>query len=71
MNKPSIGRFVPTSGGKKLSESCKCVEEMKVGRGLEWKGEKVLHVHDQGVLGKCRVGASHSHKGLEASKGNQ
>jgi hypothetical protein len=34
-----------------------------------WKGEKVLHVHDQGGLGKCRVGASHSHKGLGVDKG--
>ncbi len=31
---------------------------------VEWKGEKVLHVDNQGSLGKCRVGASHSHKGL-------
>jgi hypothetical protein len=23
---------------------------------VEWKGEKVLHVHDQGGLRKCKVG---------------
>jgi hypothetical protein len=28
------------------------------------EGEKVLHVHDQGGLVKCRVGALHSHKGM-------
>ncbi len=37
---------------------------------VEWKGEKVLHAHDQGDLGKCGVGASHSHKGLGVGKGN-
>jgi hypothetical protein len=37
---------------------------------VEWKGEKVLHVHDQRGLGKCKVGASHSHKGLGVNKGN-
>ncbi len=26
---------------------------------IEWKGENVLHVHDQRGLGKCRVGAPH------------
>ncbi len=35
-----------------------------------WKGGKVLHVHDQGALGKCRVGTSHSHKGLGVDKRN-
>ncbi len=64
---------------KTLGGSCRCVEEARVGWGsahvqmeglVEWKGEMVLHVHDQGGLGKCRVGASHSHKGLGASKGN-
>ncbi len=34
-----------------------------------WKGE-VLHVHDQGGLGKCRVGALKSPKGLGAGKEN-
>jgi hypothetical protein len=34
MSKPSIGRLVPISGGETLSESCKCAEEMKIGRGL-------------------------------------
>jgi hypothetical protein len=33
-----------------------------------WKGEKVLHVHDERGLGKCKVGASYSYKGLRASK---
>jgi hypothetical protein len=37
---------------------------------VEWKGEKVLHVHDQRGLRKCKVGAPHSPKGLRASKGN-
>ncbi len=37
---------------------------------VEWKGEKVLHVHDQGGLRKCRFGASHSHKGLGVNMGN-
>ncbi len=37
---------------------------------VKWNMEKVLHVHDQGGLGKCRFGASHSHKGLRANKGN-
>jgi hypothetical protein len=37
---------------------------------VEWKGEKVLHVHDQGRLRKCKVGFSHSHKGLGVDKGN-
>ncbi len=37
---------------------------------VKWKGEKVLHVHDQGVLGNCRVGFLHSPKGLRANKGN-
>jgi hypothetical protein len=55
------------------------VEEATVGWGsthvqmeglVEWKGEKVLRVHDEGGLGKCRVEALHSHKGLRASKGN-
>jgi len=64
---------------KTLSGSFKCVEKARVGWGsvhvqmeglVEWKGEKVLRVHDQGGLGKCKVGASHSHKGLKASKGN-
>jgi hypothetical protein len=35
---------------------------------VEWKGEKVLH--DQRGLGKCRVGASHSHKRLGVNKEN-
>jgi hypothetical protein len=26
-------------------------------------------VHDQGSLGKCKVGAPHSHKGLRANRG--
>jgi hypothetical protein len=37
---------------------------------VEWKGEKVLHVHDQGGLRMCKVGAPHSHKGWRANKGN-
>ncbi len=37
---------------------------------VEWKGEKVLHVHDQGGLEKCRFGASHSYKRLGVNKGN-
>ncbi len=36
---------------------------------VEWKGEKVLHVHDQRGLGKCKVRASRSHKGLGAIRG--
>jgi hypothetical protein len=52
-------------GQKTLSGSCKRVEEMKVGWGsnhvqleglVEWKGEKVLHVHDQGVWESVRLG---------------
>ncbi len=62
-----------------LNGNCKHVEEMTVGWGfdhvqleglVEWKGEKVINVHNQSGLGKCKVGASHSHKGLGASKGN-
>ncbi len=34
------------------------------------EGEKVLHVHDHGSLGKCNVGASHSFEGLKVNKGN-
>ncbi len=37
---------------------------------VEWKGEKVIHVHEQRGLGKCKVGASHSHERLMANKGN-
>ncbi len=37
---------------------------------VEWKGEKVLHVHDQRGLGKCKVGAPYSHEGLEVGKEN-
>ncbi len=37
---------------------------------IEWKGEKVTSMHDQGGLGKNKVGASHSHEGLWLSKGN-
>jgi len=37
---------------------------------IEWKGEKVLHVHDQRDLGKCKVRAPYSPKWLGASKGN-
>jgi hypothetical protein len=39
-------------------------------RLVKWKGEKVLHVHDQRGLGKCKVGASPSHKVLGVDKGN-
>ncbi len=28
------------------------------------EGEKVLHVHDQKGLGKCKIGVVHSPKGL-------
>ncbi len=38
---------------------------------VEWKGKKVLQVYDKKGLEKCKVDASHSHKGLGASKGNQ
>ncbi len=46
-------------GQKILGESCKCVEEMRMGWGsnhvqlerlVKWKGKKVLHVHDQGEV---------------------
>jgi hypothetical protein len=37
---------------------------------VEWKREKVLHVHDEKGLRKCKIGASHSHKRLGAGKGN-
>ncbi len=37
---------------------------------VEWKGENVLHVHDQGGFGKCKVGAPYSFKGLGVGKGN-
>jgi len=56
---------------KKKGGNCKRVEDMTIGWGfdhvqlkrlVEWKGEKVLHVHNQRGLGKCRVEASHSHK---------
>jgi hypothetical protein len=31
---------------------------------VEWKREKVLHVHDEGGLGKCKVEVLHSPKKL-------
>jgi hypothetical protein len=34
------------------------------------EGEKVLHVHYLAGLGKCKVRASHYHKGLKVGKGN-
>jgi hypothetical protein len=34
------------------------------------EGGKALHVHDQGGLGKCKVGAPHSPKRLGADKAN-
>ncbi len=37
---------------------------------IKWKGEKVLHVHDQKGLRKCKVGALHSFKGLRVNKVN-
>ncbi len=37
---------------------------------VKWKGEKVLNLHDQKGLGKCRVQAPHSHEGLGANKKN-
>jgi hypothetical protein len=52
-------------GQKKLSGGCKCVDEIRLSWGFDhvqleglvkWKGEKVLHLHDQGGLGKCKVG---------------
>ncbi len=43
---------------------------MELGGIVEWKGEKVLHVHDQRGLGKCKVRASHSSEGLRVGKGN-
>ncbi len=30
---------------------------------VEWKGEKVLHVHDHKGLRKCKVGAPYSPSG--------
>jgi hypothetical protein len=43
---------------------------MRLEKLVEWKGKKILHVHDQRGLGKCRVRASHSHKRLGVSKRN-
>jgi hypothetical protein len=65
-------------GQETLGGGCKCVKDMKVGgsnhvqleESIKWKGEKVLHVHDQRGLGKCKVGAPHSHEGLGSNKGN-
>jgi hypothetical protein len=37
---------------------------------VKWKGEKVLHVHDQVGLRKCKVGALHSFEGLGADNEN-
>jgi hypothetical protein len=34
------------------------------------EGEKVLLVHGQRGLGKCKVGAPHSHEGLRVGNGN-
>jgi hypothetical protein len=34
------------------------------------EGGKFLHVDDQRGLGKCKVGAPHSHEGLKVDKGN-
>ncbi len=74
-----INKLLLIGGQKTLGGGCKCVEDMRVGWGsnhvrleglVEWKWEKVLHVHDQGGLGKCKVGAPHSHEGLRANKGN-
>jgi hypothetical protein len=36
---------------------------------VKWKGEKVLHLHDHGGLGKCRVEALHLHKKMGLIKG--
>ncbi len=66
-------------GQKTLDRSCEHVEEVRVGWGFcygllwgskEWKGEKVLLVHDLGGLGRCGVGVPHSCEGLGVSKGN-
>jgi len=38
-------------------------------RLIKWKGEKVLHVCDQRVWEKCKVGASHSQKGWGLVRG--
>jgi len=40
-----------------------------IGGVVKWIGEKVLHVHDQRSLRKCRVGAPHFNEGLGANKG--
>jgi hypothetical protein len=37
---------------------------------IKWKGENVLHVHDQRGLGKCRATTPHSHEKLGVHKGN-
>jgi hypothetical protein len=31
---------------------------------MKWEGENALTMHDQGGLGKCKVGTPHSHEGL-------
>ncbi len=52
-------------GQETLSGSYKCVEEMKVSWGVRScaigkvgrvESGRALHVHDQGGLGKCKVG---------------
>jgi len=41
-----------------------------IGGVVKWTREKVLHVHDQGSLRKCKVGAPHFNEGLGVNKGN-
>ncbi len=43
---------------------------MQLERLVKWKGEKVLHVLDQGRLGKFKVRAPHSYERLGVDKGN-
>jgi hypothetical protein len=38
-------------------------------RLVTWKGEKVLHVHDERGLGKSKIKASYSHKRLRVTNG--
>jgi hypothetical protein len=37
---------------------------------IKWKGEKVLPLHDERGLGKCKVRVPHSHEELGVGKRN-
>ncbi len=64
-------------GQETLGGGCECVKEIGVGWGFRvivttnrvGRGE-VLPLQDQRGLGKCRVGAPHSHERLRLVRGS-